>query len=83
MPVCLPGSGDPFISAMARQDAGERQQPGSEHIMFAVRGKKGGYHFAKCKLCNVLLQAKADYTSHRLGRKHRENVEQFEGGLVG
>ncbi|WAR12262.1 NSUN2-like protein [Mya arenaria] len=41
---------------------------------------KGGFHFAKCKLCNTLLQGKNDYNSHRHGRKHKMNVENFEDG---
>ncbi|XP_052816102.1 RNA cytosine-C(5)-methyltransferase NSUN2-like [Mya arenaria] len=69
---------DPLINKEGSKDESEKKLPGAEHIIFSVRGRKGGFHFAKCKLCNTLLQGKNDYNSHRHGRKHKMNVENFE-----
>ena len=58
------------------QDEAEKDS-GSEHFMFSQKSRTGLYVYARCKLCEKLLQSKYDYNSHKLGRKHREMIQNL------
>lgn len=71
------GRFDTVLASRNRLDDSEKKITGSEHFTFGFRNSSGLYIYARCNLCNILLQGKNDYNSHSQGKKHRLELEKF------